>query len=183
MIEEHMHKGFKIVISEDDEPENPREWCNLGKMVCFHGRYRLGDLDHGLTIEAAQALEAKLTKAARAVILPLYLYDHGGLAMSHESFIGRAHHAEWDSGRVGFIYADEAAIRAEYGNAGKASLERAKSALIAEVKAYNQYLGGEVYEYDVKAKDGTHSLEFCGGFYDPADALRSAKDAVDILAA
>ena len=32
------------------------------------------------------------------------LYDHSGLAMSTESFSGRAPHAEWDSGQVGWIY-------------------------------------------------------------------------------
>lgn len=40
-------------------------------------------------------------------ILPLYLYDHSGLAMSTGSFIGRALHADWDSGPVGFIYMDK----------------------------------------------------------------------------
>ena len=34
----------------------------------------------------------------------LYLYDHSGLAMSTESFSGRAPHAECDSGQVGWIY-------------------------------------------------------------------------------
>ena len=38
------------------------------------------------------------------LMLPLYLYDHSGLAMSTESFSGRAPHAEWDSGQVGWIY-------------------------------------------------------------------------------
>jgi hypothetical protein len=27
----------------DDNPIDPREWDNLGKMVCWHGRYNLGD--------------------------------------------------------------------------------------------------------------------------------------------
>lgn len=40
-------------------------------------------------------------------ILPLYLYDHSGLAMSTGSFLGRALHADWDSGQVGFIYMDK----------------------------------------------------------------------------
>lgn len=40
-------------------------------------------------------------------ILPLYLYDHGGITMSTGSFVGRAPHADWDSGQVGFIYLDK----------------------------------------------------------------------------
>lgn len=32
-----------IVITNDPEPENPREWCNVGIMPCWHDRYILGD--------------------------------------------------------------------------------------------------------------------------------------------
>ena len=48
-----------------------------------------------------------LDASGQVAILPLYLYDHSGLAMSTGSFVGRAHHAEWDSGQVGFIYMDK----------------------------------------------------------------------------
>ena len=37
------YKGFKINIYPDDSAESPRERDNLGKMVCFHRRYSLGD--------------------------------------------------------------------------------------------------------------------------------------------
>lgn len=32
-----------IVIKNDPEPESPREWDNVGTMVCWHSRYNLGD--------------------------------------------------------------------------------------------------------------------------------------------
>lgn len=38
------------------------------------------------------------------VILPVYLYDHTVQRISTGSFVGRAVHAEWDSGQVGWIY-------------------------------------------------------------------------------
>ena len=56
------------------------------------------------------------------LILPLNLYDHSGLSMSVSSFIGRAQHAEWDSGQVGWIYATADSIRAEYGNCSSESV-------------------------------------------------------------
>nr|VUX18845.1 Uncharacterised protein [Faecalibacterium prausnitzii] len=59
-----------------------------------------------------QALMAEIEK--EHIVLPLYLYDHSTLAMSMESFVGRAVHAEWDSGQVGWIYVSKADIRAEY---------------------------------------------------------------------
>ncbi len=33
----------KLIVRYDEYAESPREWYNLGKMVCFHGRYTLGD--------------------------------------------------------------------------------------------------------------------------------------------
>lgn len=33
----------RIRIVHDSDPESPREWCNVGTMVCWHSRYNLGD--------------------------------------------------------------------------------------------------------------------------------------------
>jgi len=33
----------ELVMWYDEMAESPREWYNLGTMVCFHGRYNLGD--------------------------------------------------------------------------------------------------------------------------------------------
>lgn len=38
------YKGHKIKVYQDEDAENPRsEWDNFGHMVCWHGRYVLGD--------------------------------------------------------------------------------------------------------------------------------------------
>lgn len=43
-VEEYEFKGFTVRILRDNDPENPREgWDNVGKMVCWHSRYKLGD--------------------------------------------------------------------------------------------------------------------------------------------
>src|SRR6187402_3409459 len=34
---------FTLEIISDDDPMSPREWDNIGTMVCFHKRYTLGD--------------------------------------------------------------------------------------------------------------------------------------------
>ena len=34
---------FTIEFAQDENPESPREWDNLGTMVCWHKRYKLGD--------------------------------------------------------------------------------------------------------------------------------------------
>jgi len=44
LIEQVEYKGYVIkVCYEDDILESPREWDNLGTMVCWHSRYNLGD--------------------------------------------------------------------------------------------------------------------------------------------
>lgn len=38
------YRDCTIKIEHDPDPENPREWGNLGIMVCWHRRYKLGDV-------------------------------------------------------------------------------------------------------------------------------------------
>lgn len=36
--------NLTVQIHQDQDPESPREWDNLGTMVCWHRRYNLGDV-------------------------------------------------------------------------------------------------------------------------------------------
>lgn len=104
--------NYLIKIELDNEPESPREWDNLGTMVCFHGRYSLGD-KHDYKPEQFNGwddMEKSLIKEHDiCVILPLYLYDHSGITISTTSFS-----CQWDSGKVGFIYISKKKVRDEY---------------------------------------------------------------------
>lgn len=42
-IETYEKNNQVLSIYYDDYPESPREWDNLGTMVCWHRRYNLGD--------------------------------------------------------------------------------------------------------------------------------------------
>jgi len=37
------NEQYRLDVMYDETPESPRGWSNLGTMVCFHGRYDLGD--------------------------------------------------------------------------------------------------------------------------------------------
>ena len=37
------YKGFEIEICRDENAESPRDWDNIGTMVCLHNNYTLGD--------------------------------------------------------------------------------------------------------------------------------------------
>ena len=37
------YRGIDIEIHQEEYPESPRQWDNLGVMTCFHKNYELGD--------------------------------------------------------------------------------------------------------------------------------------------
>lgn len=178
LLQEFEHEGYSIRFYPDTDPESPREWDNLGTMVCFHGRYNLGD-KHNFTPESIQYY----VKRPDVVALPLYLYDHGGISISTKSFIGRAHHAEWDSGQVGFIFVNHKEIRMESGmhRVSKRYREKALGCLKSEVETYDQFLRGEVYGYEIEDPDG-EVIDSCWGYYGydyEKDTLPELKRVVD----
>ena len=138
-----INENTKIRIDYDMYPPNPREDDNLGIMLCAHGRYDLGDeqLDSN-QFDGWDEVEAWLRKQGAVVILPLYLYDHGGLTISTSPFSCR-----WDSGQVGFIYATAQDIRENYGikRVTQKYIEKATKLLEGEVKDYDHYLIGDLY--------------------------------------
>lgn len=163
LIIETIKKGNLLgIIRYDVSPSDPREWDNLGTMVCLHRRYTLGD-EHNLKQEFGAE-----------VILPLYLYDHSNLSISTTPFS-----SHWDSGQVGFIFASREDI---LNNFGKKRLtrqlrEKTKEILRGEVDIYDQYLRGEVYMieiYQVETCNLGHEhktlLTAIGGYYSIEDA-------------
>ena len=96
------------------------------------------------------------------IILPLNLYDHSGISMSVSSFIGRAQHAEWDSGQVGWIYATPEDIQKEYGNLSAESFEKTENLLTSEVETYNYYLTNQCYGF--RLYENGEELDSCWGF-------------------
>ena len=155
---ETLTNGTKTLkIFNDDFDMNPRtEWDNLGKMVCFHKRYQLGD-KHTFSLNDAMMFEKNRKDC---IIMPLYLLDHGGITISTNAF-----RDPWDSGKVGFIYIEKKKARAEYGwkVLTKAREANIRSYLEGEVETYDQYLRGEVYRFEVWEND--KMINSCGGFF------------------
>lgn len=168
-------RKLTLSIEQDDSPESPREHGGLSKMVCFHRRYQLGD-KHDLTIEEAKALYPKMQK--EGVALPLYLYDHSGIGMS-TSNTQYPFNCPWDSGQVGFIYADRKMILEMFGKEKltKGMKEACLSNLQKEVETYNQYLQGDVYGYVIKDEQGD-CIDSCWGFYGEEDAKEQGASAL-----
>ena len=158
----------KLTVYYDFEPMNPRtEWDNLGKMICLHSRYDLGDKHSFRDNEDIQEYikENKITS-----ILPLFLYDHSGITISTGSF-----YSPWDSGQVGYIWITDEKIRNEYGVKRISKKLRLKilEYLESEVNTYDQYLTGDVYGFEVteftrvnpKGDLEENETDSCWGFY------------------
>lgn len=157
-----MNQSVRLV--RDSDPQSPRDWDNMGTMVCFHGRYNLGDKhdyksdDYNGWDEMEAAIERD---NPGGIILPLYLYDHSGITMNTTGF-----HCPWDSGRVGFIVASAAKIRECFAvkRITKAIRKRATASLVSEVEVYDDFLTGNVYGFEVLDEEG-EVTDSCWGFF------------------
>lgn len=165
------HYVYKIEF--DDTPDSPREWDNLGKMVCFHSRRDLGDESprcdpdgylSNLACEAdpkladtlewleERGLEERYRKAVgrslerNYLIRELFLYEHSGLSMSSGTF-----EYPCDSSIFGIIYVAKAKIRQEYGFKviTKDREQQILGYLDREVETYDEFLTGQVYGYRI----------------------------------
>jgi len=167
------HNGKTINIVADYDSESPREWDNLGKMICFHRNHTLGD-KHEIKHEDYDGwdeMETALEKKFDAVILPLYLYDHSGITMNTTGFS-----CGWDSGQVGFICISKEKARNNFGwkQVTKKRKELLTTYLTGEVETYDKYLTGDVCGFEILNSDGEVE-DSCYGFYSEEDAMAEAK--------
>ncbi len=151
------YKGFNINIYYDENLLNPTEEFDfMGTMVCFSRKYTLGHkhnyrdywealyhvvrgywLDNGVEYDEKELYEMDIKRLEDefdkcAISLPLYLYDHSGIAIQTYPF-----DCSWDSGQVGFIYVrrDNPKVKGYEGSEIEV-IEIMKK----EVELYNDYL-------------------------------------------
>jgi hypothetical protein len=193
-IETIKQDGFTGKIWQDEGGfDTPRDWDNLGKMLCWTKHYSLGDIKllenysyskecklQNLTNECNgwNEVEEVLKKEFGAVvILPLFLYDHSGLSMKTHP---HGQHAGWDGGYVGFIYATKEDILKAWDKKKltKSLLDKAEQCLMGEVETYNQYLQGDVYCFHIEDKDG-ETIDSCGGYYGLDECIKEVKSQIE----
>lgn len=124
--------------------------------------------------EAREIIERKAHE--KAVILPVYLYDHSGLTINTTGFS-----CGWDSGQIGYIYATRKQILDNFleKRLTKKLRQKAEDLLRAEVETYDQYLRGECYGYVITDETGEET-DSCWGFLGDIDyCIEEAKGVVD----
>jgi hypothetical protein len=124
---------------------------------------------------ATQYLKQKQDQALEDnyIILPVYMYEHSGIALSTGSFS-----CPWDSGQVGYIYVSKEKVIEEYGDWTAETVAKASKQLENEVETYSQFVNGEVYGFIIEDKDGEY-VDSCWGFFGYDFCLEEAKQAAD----
>lgn len=158
---------FSYQIMIDEDPPNPREWDNLGTMVCWHPEYNLGDTGR----------RDNIPDWDKVLSLPLYLYDHSGISMSTRYTY--PYNDPWDAGQVGMIYVELDKVREEYGweRLTHQRMERIYQYLRNEVEVYDAYLRGYVWGYVLYQDDEV--LESSWGYFDRKDCEENAQAELD----
>lgn len=163
-----------LSVQYDQDCESPRSWDNLGTLLTWTRNYNSPDENkftdsrdflEELSYNLAKNIEWSLIQGKTdvqlykiiekyAFILPVYKYEHGGVAYSTRTYKGRAHHAEWDSGQVGWIYVTKEAVRKEWSvkRISPGLQETVIKNLKGEVEIYSSYANGEVYGYKLEKK-------------------------------
>ena len=121
----------------------------------------------------------EILRKSNVVILPVFVFEHSGISISVSDFGDR-----WDSGQAGWIYTTKDKVKetlinwsARYkdvnGNFVDVTEENWREAAIEnlknEIKIYDMYLQGEVYEliteeYDKESNDWVDG-DVCSGFF------------------
>jgi len=184
-IETIEYKNHTIEILPDMNSESPREWDNLCEIHSCHTRYNLGDGEFNYNMrndydENRFNNMLKEAKRNKDIILSLYSYEHGNIALSlsNDSY---PFNCRWDSGQVGYVIIRRKKIIEEFLPSKKRLTlkvrERAMGCAKGEIRTYNQYLCGDTYGYSVKNEDS--EVDSCWGYYGIEDAITEAKSVVD----
>ena len=152
-------RKLRLVIEQDQFPEDPRSWDNLGTMLCCHREYQLGDYNSNRETEEQLAEicrkygksdeeidEMTFFEEVQFILnqddvcgLPLYITDHSGISMQTYRFDA------WDSSFVGLIFVEKDFYLAQMCLKDEEGWkEKAKKTLEGEVKIYSDFLEGNV---------------------------------------
>lgn len=155
-------KGLTLTVFEDDV-EDPREYykdTNVTNMVCFHGRYKLGD-EHNFANPNQFDEWYKKNKDKVACIMPLYLLDHSGLAISIHDFKD-----PWDSGQVGYIYILKETLKKHNMADDIGSYDVCRTMIETEVEEYDRWLRGIPQYYAFNITDQNDEPIECMGVFE-----------------
>jgi len=180
------YKGYAIKVFYDEDFSSSECLEDiLGRLVCSHRKYNLGNeraRNTGLYSSWEEWLEEEVLKPNKrqVVYLPLYLYDHSGITMSTTPFECR-----WDSGQVGYIYATKDEIRKRY-NVKRCTKKVVEDVLVdfrTTIKEYDSYLRGDVYGFEITKPGDDEVIDSIWGYVGDMDyVISEAEGIIDEIA-
>ena len=179
-VAEKHYLDYRLIVEYDESCESPREWCPAGNFITWDNRYNSPD-DNPFSYP--QEFEEWWEDSGKGgVCLPVYKYEHGGVAFSTGPFS-----CQWDSGQVGYIYVTADEIAHEWGGV-QDLLGLAEECLTAEVETYSKWANGECYGFVLQKSSTcdhgeTHwdTVESVWGMigYDEPSLVDFIKDCID----
>lgn len=174
-----LENGLKIDvrIDGDQDGESPREWDNLGHMVCWHRNYNLGDeqpkygpnefwremacqidptaayrIEYWEYLEGSQRQDAEariqnIIDQAVKDVVILPLYLYDHSGISMSTSYSYPYNDRWDAGQVGWIYATREDMLKGFG--GKRITKKMRTET-------ERILRGEVETYDMYLTNDIH---------------------------
>lgn len=173
-------RKLRLVIEQDQFPEDPRSWDNIGTMLCCNRCYQLGDCNTNRETELQLAEicrkygksdeeidEMTFVEEVQFILdqddicgLPLWLYDHSGISISTRR------QCSWDSSFVGLIFVEKDFYLAHICLKDEEDWKaKAKEMLKGEVKTYSDFLEGNVYGWTL---------------YEPTIVIRQSMDGKEL---
>ena len=149
-------------------------------------------LERAIDSSSDTRIKAAIEKIA--LVVPVYIYEHSGIALSTKPF-----YDPFDSGLLGYAFMTKAKIRAEFGGgkwfypdqaAGqfqpgsgiltKQRLVKARACIESEISVYASFVAGDVFCVSLEGDDGealpAHGVEYVGGFYGKEGIVQATKD-------
>lgn len=165
---------YSYEVSVDIMADCPRNWENVGTIATWHRRYSMGDVQP--TEEPLDWARNIQRQEPSIVIMPVYMYEHGDITISHTPF-----NCRFDSGQLGYMYTTLDRYNQFMGTSWRRLSNKRRDImreqLIHELITYDKYLRGEVYQVAVYDDDGEY-IDGESGYYNEADAIESAISAI-----
>lgn len=176
VIKQEVKGNRTVKVVYDTCASNPRKDDNLGTIVSKKGygdEHEFNWDDYNSYEEYQKDIERKKNVG---VILPVYKYEHSGIALNTKGF-----NCRWDSCQIGFIYITKEKIREEYGvkRITQEIRDKVIKVLEAEIGLYSSYLNGDVYGYQVIDNETDEEVASCYGFDDMDECLEEGLNCVE----
>lgn len=181
--------GYKLSVTPDTEPEDPRSWWDIpptesesGLPMFFieaaHSRYNMSwnlpsrFKDVGEFVDWKESEEANPESKWRFV--PIYMYEHSGIALSWTPF-----NDYFDSGLLGFlVYYNDQTLADKIGIIDLRCLEQTLKGIVS---SYFRYVEGDVWEYTIEDLETGDIVDGCCGFLSEEECIAECKSSYEAM--